>query len=237
MSRAARLYLLQQLDLEEETGRHRLGEIAAALGETRTLRQAREVAQKASDQVQRWATRQRDLELEVQGLKDEIAASENRLYGGSIRNPKELGDLQAKVGSLKRYLERKEEDLLEAMIAWDDARESSDRSQAELREVETSWAADQGALKSEQQRLEERVAEITQERGALLPTISAEDIDVYQTLRRTKGGLAVGVLRAGGCMACGMEVPPGRLERGREKGLLSCGNCERILVPEAEIDR
>ena len=237
MSRAARLYLLQQLDLEEETGRRRLGEIAAALGETRTLRQARETAQKATDQVQRWATRQRDLELEVQGLKDEIAASENRLYGGSIRNPKELADLQAKVGSLKRHLERKEEDLLEAMIAWDDARASSDRSRAERREVEASWAADQDALKTEQQQLEARVAEIAQERGALLPTISAEDIDVYQTLRRTKGGLAVGILRAGGCTACGMEVPPGRLERGREKGLLSCGNCERILVPEAEIDR
>lgn len=234
MSRAALLYRLQQLDVEEERVRTRLNEIAASLGESAALRQARSAAREADERRQRWAVRQRSLELEVQGIKDEISANERRLYGGSIRNPKELGDLQAKVASLRRLLERKEGDLLEAMIGQEEAETACEKAQARLEEREAEWAAEQTALRAEQERLEMRLAEIARSREALLPTISADDLDIYHVLRRTKGGMAVAVMRAGACTACGMEVPPGRLQQGRQTGLLSCGNCERILLPEEE---
>lgn len=234
MSRAARLYRLQQLDMDEEQGRSRLAEIAAALGETIALRQAREAALRATDRTRQWAVRQRDLELEVQGIKNEIVVSERRLYGGGIRNPKELKDLQAKIASLKRLLEKKEESLLEAMIAREEAETAQEQAQARLEETEATWTSAQAALEAERERLVARLVEVARDRESLLPAIPAEDWDVYQVLRRTKGGVAVALMRAGACTACGMEVPPGRLERGREAGLLFCGNCERILVPENE---
>ncbi|HIQ01793.1 MAG TPA: hypothetical protein EYH30_06655, partial [Anaerolineales bacterium] len=206
MGRAARLYRLQQLDMEEERARGRLSEIAASLGESPALRQARKAAQDAADRAQQWAIRQRDLELEVQGIKNEIAASERRLYGGSIRNPKELGDLQAKVASLKRFLERREEDLLEAMIVREEAEAAQGQAQARLEDVEATWASDQAALRAEKEQLEARLAKVAQDREALLPSIPPEDMEAYRVLRRTKGGLAVSVMRAGACAACGMEV-------------------------------
>jgi predicted nucleic acid-binding Zn-ribbon protein len=229
------LYRLQQLDIEAERGHQRLAEIAATLGETPVLRQAREAVRKAADQLQQWMTRQRDLELEVQGIKDEIGASEQRLYGGSIRNPKELGDLQAKVASLKKLLAKREEQLLEAMIAREEAEETQEQAQTRMGEVERAWAADQAALQEEKGQLEKRVQETAQEQAELILPISEEDLEVYRVLRRTKGGLAVALMRAGACTACGMEVPSGRLEHGREAGLFFCGNCERILVPEEKV--
>ncbi len=129
-------------------------------------------------------------------------------------------------------LEKREEELLEAMIAWEEAEEAQKQAQAHLAEVEAAWGRDQGALTSEKDQLERRLAEIGRARAALLPAIPREDLELYRTLRRTKGGLAVAVMRAGACTACGMEVPSGRLERARESDLFFCGNCERILVPE-----
>ena len=237
MSRAASLYRLQLLDLEEEKVRRRLAEITDALGETPALRQAREAARKAADEAQRWAIRQRDLELEVEGVKNEISTTERRLYGGGVRNPKELGDLQAKVASLRRLLERREEELLEAMIAREEAKEAQKAAQAHLEAVEAAWSHDQAALREEEEGLEARVAEISREQEALLPQIPPDDLATYRALRRTKGGQAVAVMRAGACTACGMEVPSGRMERAREMDLFFCGNCERILVPEEEVGR
>jgi len=235
MSRAADLYRLQQLDDQEQQSRRRLAEIAEALGESPALRRAREKAQTALKQVQRQTVRQRDLELEVQGIKSEIAGAESRLYGGGIRNPKELGELQAKVASLRRLLDKKEEELLEVMIAREEAEAAHEQAQAHLEMVQETWREEQAQLQQEQARLEERLEAIQQRREKSVSVISAADLDIYQALRRTKDELAVTTLRAGACAACGMEVPPGRIERGREAGLLFCGNCERILVPETEV--
>jgi predicted nucleic acid-binding Zn-ribbon protein len=232
MTRAAHLYRLQQLDQEEEALRRRLREVTAALGETPALREARQAAGRAADEAHRWAVRQRDLELAVQGLKDEIASAERTLYNGSVRNPKALDDLQKKVLSLKKLLEKREEELLEAMIAREEGEEAQRRAQAHLAEVEAAWARDQTALEAEKSQLEGRLAEVGRARAALLPSIPREDLELYRTLRRTKGGLAVAVMRRGACTACGMEVPSGRLERVRDADLFFCGNCERILIPE-----
>jgi len=233
MSRAALLYRLQQLDSEEEQGRRRLEEVVAALRDTSVLDRAREADRKAGERVQELSARQRDLELEVRGVKDEAASSERRLYGGGVRNPRELEDLQAKVASLKRLLERREEALLEVMISLEEAQASYDQARSRLRDVEASRAADRAELEAEKERLEARLAEVGREREALLPSIPPDDLDMYRSLRRTKGGVAVAVIQAGACTACGMEVPAGRLGRGREAGFLLCGNCERILVPES----
>ena len=180
------------------------------------------------------AVKSRSGKITLEGIKDEIASSDQRLYSGSIRNPKELGDLQAKVASLRRLLEKREEQLLEAMIALEDAEAAQSAAQENLVHVEAKWGEDQVALKAEREELAGRLGAIAAERGALLPHIQ-RDLSLYQSLRKTKGGLAVTMMRGGACTACGMEIPPGRLEHGRKTGLLSCGNCERILATETEV--
>lgn len=231
MGRAASLYRLQQLDSETDQKQNRLEAVRAALGETPALRRARARAEKAAASVQQWRTRQRDLDLTVRSIKDEIAAAEKQLYSGSIRNPKELTDLQAKAASLKRLLEHKEDDLLEAMIGLEEAEAELKAAQAHLAEAEASWQADQGALSGEMEQLERRLAEIDHERQALLPSLRADDLTLYRSLRQRRG-VAVAMMRGGACTACGMEVPPGRLAQGHAAGLLTCGNCERILLED-----
>ncbi|HEY75231.1 MAG TPA: hypothetical protein G4O00_03500 [Thermoflexia bacterium] len=230
MERAKRLYRLQELDQDEEKTRRRLAEVEGALGESARLRSAREAAQQAVEAVRRWTVRQQDLELQVGALKKKIADSERRLYSGNVRNPKELSDLQAEVGSLKRRLERREEELLEAMIGLEEAEEAARRAQEHLEAVEREWSAEQAALREEKERLESHLQEIAEVRNALLPSIPPGDLEAYRSLRQTKGGLAVAQVINGACVGCGMEVPSARLQAARGTDLVFCGNCERILL-------
>nr|HID13182.1 hypothetical protein [Anaerolineae bacterium] len=230
MTKGADLYRLQCLDSEGEEKRRRLAEVEAALGESEALRQARQVLESAQALVQRWALRQRDLELEIQGLSDKISRSEQRLYSGVVKNPKELADLQAEVAALKRRRQKLEDDLLEAMIEREEAEAVRAQAQVHLDETQARWSAQQADLMAEQEVLQGRLAEIEQARAALLPSIEAGDLTVYQALRRRKGGLAVVQVRDGACGGCGVAISP-RLEWQLRQGeLVYCGNCERIIV-------
>jgi predicted nucleic acid-binding Zn-ribbon protein len=230
MTTGANLYRLQCLDSEGDEKQHRLAEVEATLGESKALQQARRALGHAQSLIQKWMLRQRDLELEIQGLSDKISRSEQRLYGGAVKNPKELTELQAEVAALRRRRKNLEDDLLEAMIEREEAEATHDRAQEHLNETQTQWSAQQADLLGERERLQERLAEIEQARAELLPSIEAGDLVTYQSLRRRKGGLAVAQVRDGACGVCGVAVSPSLEWQLRQEGLGYCSNCERIIV-------
>jgi predicted nucleic acid-binding Zn-ribbon protein len=101
-----------------------------------------------------------------------------------------------------------------------------------LKQAESEWSSDQQDLLSEKESLEKRLEEDIAIRDKLVPTIPADDLRIYQSLRGTKGRSAVALIQGGVCTGCGMEVPSARLARAGEQGLFFCGNCERILLPD-----
>lgn len=230
MTREADLYRLQCLDSEGDRKRRRLGEVEAALGESEALKQARRALGSAEALVRRWMVQQRDLELEVQGVSDRISRSEQRLYSGTVKNPKELTDLQAEVAALQRRQQKLEDDLLEAMIEGEEAETAHAQAQRHLDETQAYWSAQQAELMAEREALQGRLAEIEQARVGLLPRIEAGDLSTYQGLRRRKGGLAVVQVRDGACGGCGVAVTSGLEWQLRQEGLGYCSNCERMIV-------
>ncbi len=230
MTKGADLYRLQCLDGEGDGKRRRLAEVKAALGEGEVLNQARRAVESTQARVKKRAAGQRDLELETQGLADKIVHEEKRLYSGAIKNPKELEDLQAEVAALKRWREQLEEALLEAMIELEEAESARAQAQERLDAVQADWSAQQADLLGEQEVLQQDLAEIERAREALLPSIDPGDLAAYQALRRRKGGMAVVQVSDGACGACGVAISPSLEWQLREKGLIACGNCERIVV-------
>lgn len=230
MTKGVDLYRLQCLDSEVAVKQHRLAEIEAASGENESLRQARQALESAQSLTKKWALRQRDLELETQGLSNKIARSEQRLYSGAVKNPKELADLQAEITSLKRRRQKLEDDLLEAMIEREEAETTRDQAQVHLDETQARWSAQQADLMVEREALQRRLAEIERARAALLPSIEASDLAAYQALRRRKGGLAVVQMRDGACGGCGVAISPSLKWQLRQETLVPCSNCERLVV-------
>jgi len=230
MTKGADLLHLQSLDQEEGVKRRRLAEVEAALGESEALKQARRALESTQAQVKRWTLRQRDLELQTQGISDKISRSESRLYSGAVTNPKELADLQAEVASLRRRRQKLEDDLLSAMIEREEAQAAQDEAHQSLDETQARWSAQQSDLLAEREALQEKLADLQQAREEVLPSIDAGDLAAYQALRRRKGGIAVVEVVNGACGGCGVGVSPGLEWQLRSEGLGTCSNCDRIIV-------
>jgi len=231
MIRGEPLYELQNLDLELETGQHRISEIRAELGETEALLQARRALAAAQEEHRTWMTRTRDLELEIDGLNNKITSSEKRLYGGSVTNPKELSDMQSEIASLKRRRTVLEDELLEALVYGDEAEAIVEDGHAALDDIETHWRTDQAALKNELGQLETRLDALREEREQLRRSIDADDLAFYDKARGRYGSITVTTLRDGVCGYCAVAPSSTKskaIRSGRE--LLQCGNCGRILL-------
>ena len=231
MIRGEPLYELQELDQTLENGQRRLAEIRALLGETEVLRQARHALTAAEEEHRKWMTRFRGLELEIDGLSSKIVASEKRLYGGSVTNPKELSDMQDEIASLKRRRGIMEDELLEAMIYSEEAEVELEACRATLADTDARWQADQAALKQELSELEARLEQVRDEREKSRQTIADDDLALYDKVRSRFGSVAVATLRDGVCGFCAVAPSSTKLARirsGRE--LLQCGNCGRILL-------
>jgi predicted nucleic acid-binding Zn-ribbon protein len=230
MTQGADLHRLQYLDSECDAKQSRLAEIKAELGESQALKQARRALEVTQKLVRKWTLRQRDLELEAQGISDKTARSEQRLYSGTVKNPKELADLQSEIASLRRRQQKLEDDLLEIMIEREEAEAAYTQAQQHLDETETHWSLQQANLVIEQETLQKNLSETEQTRAELLPSIDAGDLSTYQHLRRRKGGLAVTQVNGDACGACGMAISPNLKWQLRQEGLAHCSNCERIIV-------
>lgn len=230
MSRTQHLYELQQVDTEIGSASRRLKEIMASLVESVELKQARKMLAGAEAHQAKCRAQMQDLDLQVRSLSEKIEADEQRLYSGRVTNPKELASLQEEVASVKRWREKKEEDLLEVMVATEEAEAALADAQAILAQVSGTWRAEQGNLADEQIRLQARLEELAGKREALVAAIGPEDVTTYERLRQRKAGLAVAAVKDGICQGCRMSPPTSQVQHASSGNeLVFCNNCGRIL--------
>jgi predicted nucleic acid-binding Zn-ribbon protein len=230
MTRGDLLYRLQILDREADAKRVSLAQVEIDLDDTDALERASTRLAQATERANKCVGAQTSLELELQGLVDRIARDEKRLYSGAIKNPKELQELQQEVASLRRRESRLEDSLLAAMIETDEAQASRDEAGDLLERERADHKARTADLQSQRTTLTQRLADLGAERANLLPEILKEDLGAYESLRRRKGGLAVAPVRSNACTACGVTVSVNRRWHLREGDLVTCSNCERIIV-------
>ncbi len=230
MSRTQHLYELQQVDIEAGNVTLRLQDIAAQLGESAELKRARKMATDAQAALSKCRAHMQDLDLDVASLAEKIKTDEQRLYSGRVGNPKELSGLQEEVASLKRRRENKEEELLEAMVAVEEAEAGLADAQAILSQVGETWRTGQGNLVDEQASLQARLEQLAEQRTSLVVAIGPEDLATYERLRQRKGGRAVVLIANGICQGCRMSPPTSQVQQAKvSQDLVFCNNCGRIL--------
>ena len=227
------MYRLQAIDLELDAGRNRLAEIEKALAGNPAVQAARVAVTEAEAQRHTALAALHDIELENGSLTAKIREAEGRLYSGTIRNPKELSDLQADVESLKRRLSAGEDQQLSAIEASEAAEAALDAANEALRSAEAEAASANAALTRERETLLNRAAKLDGEREAAAISIPAADRQVYDRLRQTKHGRPLSKLEVEVCAACGIEpttLMMQSIRRGAE--LVRCTGCDRISYIE-----
>lgn len=230
MSRVSNLYRLQNVDQELDRCRDRLTEISASLGDSAAVSSARLRLDQAAAARQAAQLAAKDAELAAATQRTKLIETERSLYGGSVRNPKELQDLQREAESLQRHLATLEDKLLETMIELEDRERDSDVAAQDLARAESAAASDRTDLTREQGEVEIRCARLESEREVALAGVAPKDLALYTEMRESMGGRVVAVLHDGACGACGLGLAASALQSVRNSAeLFRCTQCGRIL--------
>jgi len=230
MTQPFKLYRLQQLDSQLDRAHARLEEIKAALSDDQALRLAEQQYSQADEALLGARKSLQRAEEAVVQQRIKIEETESTLYGGKVRNPKELQDLQNEASALKRYSSVLEDRQLEAMLAEEEAQTASQSAAAQV-ELERARLAERhaGLIKDQSQLLKE-IPNLEEERTAAASSIPDEELNLYETLRRQRRGLAVAVVKDRTCSACGTTLNATLLHITRTAVQITrCDNCGRIL--------
>lgn len=230
MTTMRQLYDLQETDWETDRYQAELASVEARLRDDTHLVKARaETAQGEEDlhQLRRQHARHAP---DVQQLRARVETLERRLYGGSIRNPKELEGLQTELTYAKQQAEQGEEELLNLMIELDEKEEWVARAKTDLAQMEKAWEETRATLTREQAALMERLQGITDKRQQLIIGIAPSLLRQYEQLRHTRQGYAVAKVERGMCVGCRLTLPTKELQRVRTaREPVVCSSCGRIL--------
>jgi predicted nucleic acid-binding Zn-ribbon protein len=230
MSRPFKLYRLQQIDSQLDWTKKRLREIEAALKEDEALRQASANAQQADEALVNARKALRRAEDQVSQQRVKIEQSEAALYGGKVRNPKELQDLENEVAALKRYLDVLEDRQLEAMLVEEEALSEQRVAAGKLEEQRAQFDQRSKELLVEKEGLLKDIDRFMGERQAAASSISSQDMDIYTQLRKQRRGIAVAKVTDKACSACGTTLSAALLHAARSPDHINrCDTCSRIL--------
>ena len=243
---AAQLALLdlQELDARTDLLRHQretipeLAEIAA-LTATRADSTANGGTRRSRSTTSRPSRRKVDADVEQ--VKTRRKRDQDRMAQGLIANPKDLERMQGELESLQRRITSLEDDELEVMARLEDAEKELDSltqavADADQRLAELSSARDQRT-----QELDHDLQTVAADRGPTVSGIPDDLLALYDKLRASKNGVAVGALRARECSGCRLSLDPTELaairpcRRGdpaEEEGIRH-EQCQGILVPDA----
>lgn len=231
MSQASVLYDLQQIDNEIGEKRQRLGEVLRAQKGNSELTAAQQQTEADDQAVKTLQAKQRELNLELGSLNDKANRSEQRLYSGSVTNPKELSDLQHEIESLGRRRETLEGEILETMIALEEAQGALETSSARFAKLSDEWETTVASLQEEQQVLALRLHQLTGRREQQAALADKALLRRYEQMVPRKGGVAVAGLQRNKCLGCGLTVPEHTVRDANQGKLVQCDSCDRFLFP------
>jgi hypothetical protein len=234
METALTLYRLQQAELERADSANRLVQVKASLLDASRVDAAAATAQQSQTALNKAQANARSLELEVQSVRTKLRNSQDRLFSGKVSNPKELASLQGESEALGRRIAKLEDDLLEAMIALEDAEEQHERAAAALADATAQRENEVSGLTAEQAQLERRVAELDTAIAQTRASLAAEDMSLFDHLARRKANRPVALLsRSNVCGACGVSVPLSFASQARSHTEMAfCPSCERVLYSQ-----
>jgi uncharacterized protein len=224
--------LLELAELDAEL--NRLAHRATNLAEQHRFEQAQTDHRAATDRLAVLGIAIEDLDAQVVRFESEIDGVRRRedrdraLLASSSTGAKQLGELQHELETLQRRQSSLEDSLLEIMERREQLQQQHGAELAAIKGLD-------GELAAARQERDTALAEIEHARGDRLnrraELLAAIDEDLASLYDRVGAGL----LRAGRCGACRIEIVRGELSRitgAAADDVVRCPDCNAILLRE-----
>jgi predicted nucleic acid-binding Zn-ribbon protein len=230
MSASLGLHRLQQVDRQIDQAHSQLDNIRQTLENDAELRESHKFLETTQLNYHHANHALKNAEAEVAAQRIKIEQAESSLYGGNVQNPKELQDLQKDIASLKKHLAVLEERELETMMKVESAENNLQSAKTKLELIQARLGSEHKKLIEDQSILMVNLEQLSEEREATLAPIETSLVQIYETLRQNKKGVAIAEVSDNSCAACGATITASLQQNARsQKQLAHCPSCGRIL--------
>lgn len=225
---------LQETDLALRDHRQRLSKIEQALNNDSAVIAAQKAVEEAQANLTPKQTQLRDLELQVQTTEQKREGSQQRLYSGTVSNPKELQDIEKNIASLKRRQTSLEDTMLSLMVEIENATAIHQSAQETLESTRAESRANNQALVEEKDQLESKIIDLHALRDTLTTALDDDLVVMYEKLRSKMAQRPIATLTdAGTCSICGVrQTNTHAQDIRRTDDFLRCANCNRIILAD-----
>lgn len=227
------LYQLQKIDSELHLNLMRLHAIDLKLRDDVIVKRNRDSVESIKAQLNDLRQKSVGLDEKIQTRRTKLEQSDSSLYSGTIKNPKELQDLQKEISHIKSTIAALEDEQLELLIQIEALEENYNSSLILLQNSISEFEKNNYTLISEKQRLEQENSRLFEERDMVSSQVSAALLEVYESLREKKKGIAISKVEEQTCSVCGTTLTPAECQSAKfNSGNIRCPSCGRILYAD-----
>lgn len=224
------LFQLQEIDTDLDNAQLRINEINGLIKNDTSIINAQNYLEKSKKQLVVDNNELNTISDDIKNKKNKISLSEANLYNGSVKNPKELQDLQMEISSIKKTIRKLEDVLLEVMIRVDQSEKFLEIQKKEFNNANSNFATQSSLLQGEKNTLIEKIQGLNSKRRIMVTQINQDNQNRYETLRKIKNGLAIAKLHDDACGACGAGLTAGQRQEARSASkLFICPSCGRVI--------
>ncbi len=169
-------------------------------------------------------------ELELKTLEEKRTRFRAQLYGGTVRNPRQLTDLHQEVEMLEREIHKLEDRTLELMEQMEAQRSKIASGEARLGELKGQLETVRAKYNSVSERLRAEVGELEAKRREDAAQVGVHLLKRYEQIRARTGNLALVKVSGKNCPGCRIALPSETVKgiQAHKTGL-TCENCGRLL--------
>jgi len=230
LSKAKQLYDLQEFDLESDSKKQALSKVISCIGESSSLIDGRAALAQEQKKLEETEHLMHGLESDVEDSRAKATVAGERLYGGAVKNPKELVSLKEQVESYNRKIKELEDKILEVMTEVEAVKGRITLKRQEVAAIEEGWKKEQGLLLKEKEELDAAIAQLELNRNEMAAKLDTATLKLYENLRSKRQGKAVARVEQGMCQGCRIVLPMNKLQQIKTgHTMVQCGSCERIL--------
>jgi predicted nucleic acid-binding Zn-ribbon protein len=166
-------------------------------------------------------------ELEI--LEAKLNEHETRLFAGSM-SARETEHMRLEVESLRGQREAMESRVLKLLDNVDPVREQVGQLQERQENLVTEKARLEASIKEDWKRIDAEVARKEERKAEAISPVPPDLLELYESLRAAKEGVAVGRFENGVCGGCNMALSPAERNEALSAEIPRCVHCRRILV-------
>jgi predicted nucleic acid-binding Zn-ribbon protein len=168
-------------------------------------------------------------EGEMDITAERLDAEQNRLYAGGL-SARDAEYLRREVEMLTRKRSEAEDSVLELM----ERREQQEGFVAELTqrtdEAATAKAGIESTIKEAWKGIDAQLGTKEARKAGIVPLIEEDLLDLYEQLRDSKEGVAIGALIDNMCGGCHLKLTAAEILEAKRTDPTRCIHCRRILV-------